>query len=1831
MAVKAGTAFVDIKGDFSALNKQVSSQAGKQFGSKLGNDFTAGFKQGTSGLGSDVGKQATSGKSQMSRAGRTLGREFASSFGSSVHGIGRDISASLHQNAVRGIKATATGVAAAFVYTIKTAADFEKQMSNLGAVTNASTKQMARFEKQALRAGAKTKFSAKEAAQAQTELAKGGLSVQQILSGGLDAALGLAAAGEMDLADAASTTVNAMKLFNIRGKDSMKVADAFATAANATTADVSDFAMSLSQGGSAAKTAGLSFQDTTAWLEALASSGIKGSDAGTSLKSALVQLSSPSLQASHAMKDLGLKFYDAHGNIKSVVEISGMLRKSMGGMSKEQRIQTAVTLAGTDGMRGLLALYDAGPTKMGKFEKGLQKSGTAADTAKKKQDNLSGSLENLGGSVETLAIEVGTGMLPGIRKVTGQLTNFTNDVGKIFENKDLDFGEKMNAIFAKAEFRFGPMVAQIQQAIKDAHLDDKLAGVVEWAAPKMLAAFKTVGIAAAKALWEGFKAAPIWAQVGGGAWLVTKLGLTGPAFKLLTTLLTGKGLGGGAGGLISKASPIPVWVVNQGGLPIPGGKGPGGGAPLPIPGGRLPGGGGGGVLGKLRMGGKFLGKAGLIAGAIDLGINLIDSKGNPIAAIQNSAHDLTFGLVPEFKGATEEAAAKIKGIALKLPLDVQAKLPANFNEQLTNIQKDIDKHALAIKSRTQVAAPQIAAAAPDAVGPIAMALSRANAADEAAVAAAGKRMGKLYAEQYVAGVNEHHQFFGGDELTKGFTEQLKGLPQAARQQAFDTMVNWANTLVQQGRLPGEALGTIIRGIKSQFNLLPTGIEDPARRGVDSVTRQFQRQDMIAAANKQLADLKRIYGQFPSIGRFTGHNMSSNFITEINALQSQASTATGKLKTQTEADLRGVQRAAVKYGHAANNGLNDELKDMGIKGDKHAKKIRDSIVKAFVQMATGTGTASEETANTLYKALSNMNLNAADILTALGLKVPSLKLTKLQKQGKGGVSGTVGAQRGQYIDGSGTGDKIPAMLEPGEYVVNRKAVSKIGKDRLDRLNFADAPRFQSGGLVQLIGKANQIDAMKYPYLWGGGHDPNFSGPYDCSGAISAILHAAGLLQMPMVSGDFMNFGQPGPGGEMTIYANPGHVYGRIGTRFWGTSGQNPGGGAGYFDGSARLGFTVRHVDMVDPTLAAQSVIGMPGMLTDASQGIIDHTQKSYQSYINDRLASLGSIGGGDDGDSATATGNGADLMRAISKARGWNFPDWWALDESETGHGANLANPTSTARLRGQFLDMNYGKYGPGSDPSQNPSMGQQIQSMASYIAQRYGNPTRAWAFHKANNFYQRGGSVLSSLFAPGGMVNAVSSKVKDKAPKVKNKTIDNLLHSKKHKPSDHLTAAMVTSLRKAGADRLSASMSSLKLNADTYADWAERANSITNTDALQTALNAEMTRRGGRSSMSEAALLGLFPAADQDAFINNWLHGNANFGGGIQSDWLSKELEQLLGWRNALIDNPPLFQKLIDAAIKAYNKLKNEIKRIEDDIAKLTKKRDAAIRREEDKHQARVDAKKDLDAERKKKHPDRSRVARLSEHVARYRNEEAAAHQDRVNLNAELAKLHGDDRNAKKGTQILGGDDGQPGDKGDNGRIGDLNQAVKDMASSLVDVHGLGSTMTRFVSPSQFQLGTLGGTILSVQNEILGITRNAPRASAVDAEAAPPEDDSATKEILAQLLREANLRVGVSEAQYDVFRNLPGTFGNYPFGGVFHQGGTVPGPVGAPRMILAQGGEVVLTNEDANAGQGPAVSLHFANGMEWLRQFVSVQVDNQTRAQGRRGERQLPGRAGTLR
>lgn len=338
---------------------------------------------------------------------------------------------------VAGVTGLATLVTG-FAGVIGKAAQFQKQMSSLGAVVDKDVVgSMSRLRAQAIAAGAATRFSALQAAQAQTELATGGLKTSQILGGGLKAALALAAAGELNLADAASITVNAINNFGLKGKDAVHIADALATAANTTSANVGDLGTSLNEAGGVAKQAGQTLDGTVATIEALSKVGQKGANAGGSLKSALLAILTPSKQQTNELKKLhfevnglGQGFTDANGKMLPFSDIAGQLQDKLGKLGPAARAAALGIIFGNYGVSTGNALYKAGAKGIDDYIKGLDKQGSAAKTAAEKQDNLAGKVENLKGSIETAAIAGGTLFLPLLERLATKAQDFVNGLVK---------------------------------------------------------------------------------------------------------------------------------------------------------------------------------------------------------------------------------------------------------------------------------------------------------------------------------------------------------------------------------------------------------------------------------------------------------------------------------------------------------------------------------------------------------------------------------------------------------------------------------------------------------------------------------------------------------------------------------------------------------------------------------------------------------------------------------------------------------------------------------------------------------------------------------------------------------------------------------------------------------------------------------------------------------------------------------------------------------------------------------------------------------------------------------------------------------------------------------------------------------------------------------------------------------------------------------------------------------------------------------------------------------------------------------------------------------
>lgn len=321
-----------------------------------------------------------------------------------------------------GAAAGLIAVGAAAVASVKSAQKFEKQLSELKAVTRASAADMATMRKAALDLGTSTGVGAGEATKALTELAKGGLSSEKAI-GALKGTIAMAQAGGMDMAEAGETVANALNLFKLRGEDATMVADSFANAANATTADIKFFSQGMAQGGAAAKAAGLDFSQTTVFLEAMAANGFKsGSDAGTSMKTALIQLANPTKRAQEAAKALGVSFFDQQGQIRPLPALAKDLGNAFDGMSKKEKLATATRLVGTDGMRALLALADQGPAKLKAFADANSETGSAARVAAEKMNNLDGSMKKLNASFEALKIEAGSALTPSLKSAADALT-----------------------------------------------------------------------------------------------------------------------------------------------------------------------------------------------------------------------------------------------------------------------------------------------------------------------------------------------------------------------------------------------------------------------------------------------------------------------------------------------------------------------------------------------------------------------------------------------------------------------------------------------------------------------------------------------------------------------------------------------------------------------------------------------------------------------------------------------------------------------------------------------------------------------------------------------------------------------------------------------------------------------------------------------------------------------------------------------------------------------------------------------------------------------------------------------------------------------------------------------------------------------------------------------------------------------------------------------------------------------------------------------------------------------------------------------------------------
>ena len=321
------------------------------------------------------------------------------------------------------VAATSVGLAVAKF------AQFDQAMSGVQAATHATEGDLRLLSDAAIEAGASTVNSATEAAGAIEELSKAGLSTADIPNGGLNGALDLAAAGGLEVADAAQQTAIALKQFGLEGDQAGHVADFLAAGAGKAVGDVSDLSAALAQSGLVANQTGLSIEETTGVLAAFADQGLLGSDAGTSLKTMLQSLTPSSAAAREEMEKLGISAFDARGQFVGIADFAGQYQTALSKLTPEQQAASSKIIFGSDAVRAANVLYNKGAAGIQKYIDQTNDSGYAAETARLKLDNLSGDVERLGGAFDTALIQSGSDATEAMRGLVQTATSLVDAIG----------------------------------------------------------------------------------------------------------------------------------------------------------------------------------------------------------------------------------------------------------------------------------------------------------------------------------------------------------------------------------------------------------------------------------------------------------------------------------------------------------------------------------------------------------------------------------------------------------------------------------------------------------------------------------------------------------------------------------------------------------------------------------------------------------------------------------------------------------------------------------------------------------------------------------------------------------------------------------------------------------------------------------------------------------------------------------------------------------------------------------------------------------------------------------------------------------------------------------------------------------------------------------------------------------------------------------------------------------------------------------------------------------------------------------------------------------
>ena len=363
---------------------------------------------------------------------------------------------------------------------VKTAADFDSAMSRVAAVSGATGSNFDSLRDKAREMGAKTKFSATEAADAMNYMAMAGWKTEDMLSG-IEGVMYLAAASGEDLATTSDIVTDALTAFGLTAEDSGHFADVLAAASSNANTNVSMMGETFKYCAPVAGALGFSVEDTAEAIGLMGNAGIKASQAGTSMRSIMTNLTGDVKLSGAAIGDVTIATTNADGSMRSLSSILADCRVAFGGMTEAEKANNAEALVGKNSMSGFLALMNAAPEDIEKVSGAVNNCKDAAkNMADTMQDNLEGQLTILKSQLQELTISFGDLLMPAVRSIVSGLQGMVDVL-----NAMPDGVKRVIMIVALLAAALGPVLIIIGKTLS------AIGTIMTWA-PKLAGAISAV-------------------------------------------------------------------------------------------------------------------------------------------------------------------------------------------------------------------------------------------------------------------------------------------------------------------------------------------------------------------------------------------------------------------------------------------------------------------------------------------------------------------------------------------------------------------------------------------------------------------------------------------------------------------------------------------------------------------------------------------------------------------------------------------------------------------------------------------------------------------------------------------------------------------------------------------------------------------------------------------------------------------------------------------------------------------------------------------------------------------------------------------------------------------------------------------------------------------------------------------------------------------------------------------------------------------------------------------------------------------------------------------